>query len=235
MVAVRNFCMSATPLHIAVKGLALCSALCLQAACPPALSSGALYASAASPASAQAEPDLPSWWTHWEKGPSFKSGFTQEGESAAFGKLARKGTILTAKGGRLRAEYDKGQTLIADGRTLVQYDPSTKTAQRFGLQEASLEWPLLRLLTDPAALLRAFRLEPLAGGKIRLIPKDRNGGHGATPEVLLSGRGRFLHSAEWTDPTGAKHVLTLTSPQILPDPGQAPFTFKAPAGTKWIH
>jgi hypothetical protein len=55
------------------------------------------------------------------------------------------------------------------------------------------------------------------------------------PEVALQGKGVFLHKAEWKDGTGAKQVLTFTSPKSPADPGKTPFIFKPPAGTKWIR
>jgi outer membrane lipoprotein-sorting protein len=183
-----------------------------------------------------AEPSMPAWWGHWVQAPSFKSAFVQEGESAAFGKLTRKGSILTAKGGRLRVEYDKGVLLVSDGRQLMQYDPSTRTAQKFSLDGISDEWPLLRLLTDPNALAQVYSVVALSDGKIKLMPKKLSQpARSALPEVLLDGRGKFLHRAEWRDGTGALQVLTLTSPKNSTDPGKGPFELKVPVGTKWIQ
>jgi outer membrane lipoprotein-sorting protein len=177
----------------------------------------------------QAQP-TPPWWEHWKQAPYFSSAFTQEGESAAFGKLVKKGSIVTAKGGRLRVEYEKGIILLCDGSQLTQYDPSTRTAQVYDLKDISQEWPLLRLLTGPAALDQVFDVSVQNDGAIKLTPKKAG-----LPEVLLEGKGTFLHKATWEDGTGAKQVLTLTAPKTVSDPGRAPFTLKAPVGTKWIR
>ena len=172
---------------------------------------------------------MPPWWDKWLQIPSFSSSFVQEGESAAFGKLARRGIIQSAKGGRLRVEYENGLLLLCDGSQLIQYDPSTRTAQRHYLEDVSEEWPLLRLLTDPASLRHVFHVSPQSGGAVKLTPKTVG-----LPEVILEGGGNFLHKAAWTDGTGAKQELVLTSPKTQHDPGSAPFTFKLPTGAKWL-
>jgi outer membrane lipoprotein-sorting protein len=172
----------------------------------------------------------PAWWNNWRRLSTFSSPFVQESESAAFGKLASKGTILIASGGRLRVEYDKGAILLCDGRQLVQYDPSTRTAQRHGLDGISDDWPLLRVLTDPTTLDQVFKVTVQSSGEIVLTPKNPG-----PPEIVLTGKGEFLHSAAWTDGTGAKQVLTLTAPRIPPSPGKERFSFRLPAGAKWIN
>ena len=125
------------------------------------------------PTIATVEQAMPAWWNNWLRLSSFSSPFTQEGESAAFGKLTSKGTILIAKGGRLRVEYDKGMILLCNGALLVQYDPSTRTAQRHHLESVSEEWPLLRLLTDPTALNEVFHVALQAGGPSSSFISDR--------------------------------------------------------------
>jgi outer membrane lipoprotein-sorting protein len=181
------------------------------------------------------ESAMPPWWSQWTQGASFKSTFTQEGESAAFGKLTKNGTILTARGGRLRVEYEKGILLVSNGHQLMQYDPSTRTAQKFDLENVSEEWPLLRLLVDPAAINQVFHLISQGDGKILLSPKKIGGNkQSSLPEVLLDGKGKFLQRIEWKDGTGAKQVLVFTDPKNQRDPGDSSFIFKVPVGTRWI-
>jgi len=183
-----------------------------------------LIALAAQPAA------LPPWWDSWKQLQAFSSPFVQEGESAAFGKLTKKGSIIAARGGRLRLEYEKGSLLLCNGATLTQYDPSTRTAQSHKMDSISEEWPLLRLLTDPASLGQVYSVTSPDGATVVLSPKRQG-----LPEVSLQGNGAFLHKAEWKDGTGAKQALTFTSPKSPADPGKAPFVFKPPAGTKWIR
>jgi outer membrane lipoprotein-sorting protein len=161
--------------------------------------------------------------------PAFGGRFAQEGESAAFGRVARTGTILAAKGGRLRVEYDGGVLLLSDGSTLTQYDPSTRTAQRFGIESAMDEWPMLRLLMDPQELGGSFDVRPAGGGRVALSPK-RPG----LPEIELEGAGRFPSRVEWRDATGARQVLTLKAPKAVAGPKEASFAFEPPRGTKWV-
>jgi len=187
----------------------------------------------APPALLAPEPAMPSWWNSWTRQGTFSSPFVQEGESAAFGKLTKNGTILTARGGRLRVEYEKGILLMSDGRQLWQYDPSTRTAQSHDLGDVSIEWPLLQLLTDPSALSQVFHVYPQSDGKIKLTPKKS--GRSDLPEILLEGKGGFLHRAAWKDGTGAMQVLTLTNPKTPPDPGNKPFSFELPKGAKWMR
>jgi outer membrane lipoprotein-sorting protein len=173
---------------------------------------------------------LPLWWDNWKQLQAFSSPFVQEGESAAFGKLTKNGSIIVAGGGRLRVEYEKGALLLCDGTTLTQYDPSTRTAQSHQMDGISEEWPLLRLLTDPASLGQVYSVSSPDGTIVKLYPKKPG-----LPEVSLHGKGAFLHKAEWKDGTGAKQVLTFTSPKSPADPGKAPFVFNPPTGTKWIR
>ena len=175
-------------------------------------------------------PSMPSWWNQWKQVSSFSSPFTQEGESAAFGKLTSKGNLLIAKGGRLRVEYEKGMLLLCNGKQLTQYDPSTRTAQMHDLEDISTEWPLLHILIDPATITQVFHVNVQDGGMIRLSPKKPN-----LPEITMEGKGSFLHKASWIDGTGAKQVLTLTAPKAPKDPGNGPFVFIPPTGTKWIQ
>jgi outer membrane lipoprotein-sorting protein len=173
---------------------------------------------------------MPSWWERWRRAPVLRSGFRQEGESAAFGTLTRTGTILAAKGGRLRLEYDKGALLVSDGRLLTQYDPSTRTAQSFEIEGALEDLPLLRILLEPLEIGRVFDAKHQGGGRVVLSPR-RPG----LPEVALEGRGDSPRRIEWVDATGARQVLTLTDPKIVPDPKGRHFTFDAPKGTKWVR
>jgi len=173
---------------------------------------------------------MPIWWDNWKQLNAFSSPFIQEGESAAFGKLTKKGSIIAARGGRLRIEYEKGALLLCDGQTLTQYDPSTRTAQSHKMDSISEEWPLLRLLTDPASLGQVYSVASPDGATVVLSPKKQG-----LPEVTLQGKGGFLHKAEWKDGTGAKQTLIFTAPKSPADPGKSPFVFKPPAGAKWIR
>jgi outer membrane lipoprotein-sorting protein len=172
---------------------------------------------------------LPAWWGRWRQTPAFKSTFAQEGESSAFGKLTKTGTILAAKGGRLRIEYDGGALLLSDGRQITQYDPSTRTAQQFEIEGIMDEWPMLRLLLDPMEIDRAFDIKSMGDGRIALSPKRQG-----LPEVALEGRGDFLSRIEWKDATGARQVLALAAPKAVANPKGASFAFDPPRGTKWV-
>jgi outer membrane lipoprotein-sorting protein len=172
---------------------------------------------------------LPAWWGRWTRAPAFECRFEQEGESAAFGKLARAGSILAARGGRLRVEYDKGPLIICDGRALTQYDPSTRTAQTLEIDAVVDEWPMLRLLMDPRELDGAFDIRPMGGGRVSLSPR-RPGLPGAT----LEGAGGFPGRIEWRDATGAAQSLTLKDARAVASPKAARFAFDPPKGTKWV-
>jgi outer membrane lipoprotein-sorting protein len=186
----------------------------------------------APPPALQAQPRqqaLPAWWGRWTQAPAFECRFEQEAESAAFGKLARAGSILAARGGRLRVEYDKGPLLVSDGRLLTQYDPATRTAQSFEMEAVADEWPMLRLLMDPRELDGAFDVKSMGGGRVSLSPR-RPG----LPDVALDGSGGFPGRIEWRDATGAAQVLTLKGPRAVPAPKAARFAFDPPRGTKWV-
>lgn len=171
---------------------------------------------------------LPTWWVAFTKQPALASRFRQESESAVFGKLAREGELLLARGGRLRVTYDSGLTVISDGRNLVQYDPDTRTAQRVALARAVREFPLLGILLDPSSLDRLYRVEPQGGEALKLVPRSRD-----LPALTATGRNGLLRSLEWLDPTGARQRLELLAPQVPPPPGAAAFRTQVPAGTRW--
>jgi len=98
------------------------------------------------------------------------------------------------------------------------------------MHSVSEEWPLLRLLADPPSLGEVYSVASPDAETVKLTPKKQG-----LPELVLRGRGAFLHRAEWVDGTGAKQALTFTSPKSPADPGKRPFTFSPPAGTKWIR
>ena len=171
---------------------------------------------------------LPGWWTAFPKVPALASRFRQESDSAVFGKLAREGNLLLARGGKLKVTYDSGQTVTSDGRFLVQYDPDTRTAQRVELARAVHDFPLLGILLDPARIGALYRAESLGGESVRLVPRSKD-----LPELKAVGRGGLLRSLEWTDPTGARQKLELLDPKTPAPPGPATFKPQVPAGTRW--
>lgn len=155
------------------------------------------------------------------------SGFVQESESAVFGSIKKKGSLVVSKGGKIRVSYDDGLLLVADGTHLVQYDPDARTAQRFDLRLARREAPILGLLLDPGALGEHFEVLPSGATGVRLKPRKPN-----LPVVELEGKGAVPTLLRWTDSTGARQLLRLTGP-----PGKLPadpFRFDAPPGTRWI-
>jgi outer membrane lipoprotein-sorting protein len=173
---------------------------------------------------------LPAWWRAFLATPRLECAFVQESESAVFGKLTREGQLKLAKGGRLRVEYRKGLLLVADGRSLVQYDAEARTAQRLTLRGAVADSPLLNVLIDPGALEVFYAVQAGPDETVALEPR-RTG----IPRVELSGHGGMLQRIQWTDGTGAKQQIELKDPR---QPGQAfapaVFTFQAPAGTRWL-
>ena len=80
----------------------------------------------------------PTWWTAFLSTPGLESRFRQESDSLIWGKLSQEGRLALARGGRLRVAYARGLTVTCDGRSLVQYDPDTRTAQRLALTQACL-------------------------------------------------------------------------------------------------
>jgi outer membrane lipoprotein-sorting protein len=175
--------------------------------------------------------DLPAWWTALSHLPRLESPFVQESESAVFGKLRREGTLRLAPGGCLRVEYRKGVVLVSNGKTLVQYDPEVRTAQRMDLRSAAADSPLINVLLSPATLGATFRILPgPTPGAVTLEPRKAG-----LPPVVLEGQGGFLKRIRWTDPTGAKQLLELRAPRLSSTADPALFTFTAPSGTRWLN
>ena len=174
--------------------------------------------------------ELPAWWKALPHLSRLESGFIQESESAVFGKLKKEGKIQLAKGGRLRVTYVKGMVLVSDGIHLIQYDPMAVTAQRLSLRSATRDMPLLNILVDPTALESAYQIKAETADQVLLEPKRKD-----LPKVMVEGKDGLLKRVTWTDATGAKQVLELKNPRV-PNTDFPPsvFTFKAPAGTRWI-
>jgi outer membrane lipoprotein-sorting protein len=171
---------------------------------------------------------VPAWWTAFTRMPSLESRFRQDSDSLVFGKLHRGGTLVLAMGGRLRVTYEGGLTVICDGRYLVQYDPDTRTAQRVELARAVRDFPLLGILLDPARLERLYRVEPLGGEALKLVPRESG-----LPELKATGRHGLLHTLEWTDLTGARQLLELLAPKSPVTLAPGCFRLEVPAGTRW--
>lgn len=171
---------------------------------------------------------LPAWWTAFPRVPALASRFRQESDSAVFGKMAREGNLLLARGGKLKVAYDSGLTVTSDGRHLVQYDPDTRTAQQVELARAVRDFPLLGILLDPSRIEALYRVEALGNDAVRLIPRAPD-----VPALKATGRKGLLHSLEWTDPTGARQRLELLDPKTPAPPGPAAFKPQVPKGTRW--
>ncbi|MBS1765868.1 MAG: outer membrane lipoprotein carrier protein LolA [Acidobacteria bacterium] len=172
---------------------------------------------------------LPSWWRPMLDAPRFASRFTQESQSQVFGKLAKKGRIEAAQGGRLRVSYDDGLLLIADGASLIQYDPDTRTAQRMDLGQALLDMPLLNLLVAPERLAKVYKVEQISPDTVRLVPSQKD-----LPAMEIQGSGRFARVLRWTDATGAKQELRLLDPKVPASFPATDFKFVLPKGATMV-
>ncbi len=174
--------------------------------------------------------DLPGWWTAFPSLPRLDTGFVQESESAVFGKLERKGRLRLAQGGRLRVDYLKGVVLVANGRSLIQYDPAARTAQRQNLRSVVADAPLLNVLLNPGTLPAFYEATPAPGDGVVLVPRRPS-----LPRVELAGRGRLLQRIQWTDATGARQRIEFQDPRVPAAIDPAVFTFQPPAGTRWLE
>jgi outer membrane lipoprotein-sorting protein len=182
------------------------------------------------PGTGLAAQELPAWWRAFPGLARMESPFVQQSESAVFGKLSRQGQLRMAKGGRLRVEYRRGILLVADGRTLTQYDPEARTAQRLLLSSAAGDTPLLNILLNPGALAAYYDARSTSAQSLTLEPRQAG-----LPRVELTGQGGLPRRIQWQDGTGATQVIEFTDPRIPAQPfDPATFTFQAPAGTRWL-
>jgi outer membrane lipoprotein-sorting protein len=173
--------------------------------------------------------ELPAWWTGFPSLPRLETAFVQESESAVFGKLTRRGQLRLAQGGRLRVDYQGGLLLVADGRSLIQFDPQARTAQRQDLRSAVLDAPLLNVLLNPGRLSAYYQVNPGADGTLQLEPRRPS-----LPKVELAGRGRMIQRIQWTDGTGARQRIEFQDPRVPAAFAPGVFSFQAPAGTRWL-
>ncbi len=171
---------------------------------------------------------LPGWWRALPSQPALSARFVQSSDSAVFGKLQEKGTLLLARGGRLRVAYASGLLVVSDGRRLVQYDPDTRTAQGQALRSALKDYPLLGLLLEPRRLDLLYRVEAVGGDAVLLHPRMPG-----LPEVRAEGRHGLLAAVAWTDGTGARQRLVLEDARVPPPPPASAFRFDPPPGTQW--
>jgi outer membrane lipoprotein-sorting protein len=174
--------------------------------------------------------ELPSWWKAMLELPRLESVFRQESESAVFGNLRREGRLQLSRGGRIRVSYAGGLLVVSDGKTLIQYDPGARTAQRLDLRTAAAEMPLLNVLLDPRALDSVYRARVLASGVLVLEPRKPG-----LPKVELEGKGAFLGKISWMDATGAKQVLELVGPRIPSAIPDSTYKLRVPEGTRWLE
>lgn len=181
---------------------------------------------AAAPLAAQG---LPSWWRPMLDAPRFRSRFVQTSASEVFGKLEKRGLIEAAQGGRLRVAYEDGLLLVADGASLIQYDPDTRTAQRMDLGQALLDMPLLNLLVAPERLAKAYHVERTSADTVRLVPLRKD-----LPPMTVQGSGRFARVLSWTDASGAKQELRLLDPSAPAALPPADFRFQLPKGATMV-
>lgn len=177
---------------------------------------------------ATASVPVPAWWVRLQTRPSLEAEFIQEGESAVFGKVTRRGHLVLAPGGRLRVAYDRGLLLVADGSRLVQYDPDTRSAQWLDLKKALGDAPLLTLLLDPAKVGLHFKVEA-AGERVNLVPRSPG-----LPVLEAEGKGDWPTRFSWVDATGARQVLRLERPRPA-TAGPGTFRFTPPKGTRWAN
>lgn len=171
----------------------------------------------------------PAWWRALPRQQALSARFVQESDSAVFGKLSQRGALVLAQGGRLRVSYDSGLLVVSDGRTLTQYDPDTRTAQRIALGEALRAFPLLGLLLEPSRIGVIYRVEALPDGTVLLHPREAG-----LPEVRVAGRNGLLHTLAWTDGTGAHQRMELEDARTPAHPPAGAFRFDPPKGTRWV-
>ena len=171
---------------------------------------------------------LPAWWRALPRQPVLAARFTQVSDSDVFGKLQQSGSLVIARGGKLRVAYDSGLLVVSDGRQLVQYDPDTRTAERMDLQQAIRDIPLLGLLLDPARIGTFYRVEGRPDGSVHLRPRAAG-----LPDVQVEGRNGLLRALSWTDGTGARQRLDLLDPKVPSRTSPSVFHFEAPKGTRW--
>lgn len=173
---------------------------------------------------------LPAWWKALPDLPRLECSFVQESESEVFGKLRKEGRLQLSRGGKIRVAYTGGLVIVSDGKSLVQYDSSVRTAQRLDLRRAASDMPLLNVFLNPRALDTVYQAKVQASGAVMLEPR-RSG----LPRVELEGKGTFLQRVVWTDATGAKQVLELVNPRIPPALPEALYKLRVPEGTRWIE
>ncbi len=174
--------------------------------------------------------ELPRWWKALPNLPRLESAFIQESESAVFGKLRKEGRLQLTKGGRIRVAYQGGLLVISDGKTLIQFDPGARTAQKLDLRSAALEMPLLNVLVDPRALEGVYRARVQASGQVVLEPRKPG-----LPKVALEGKGEFLKRIIWVDATGARQMLELVDPRVPASIPDSAYRLRVPPGTRWIE
>lgn len=174
--------------------------------------------------------EVPGWWKAVLDLPRLECGFRQESESAVFGKLQKTGQLQLTRGGKIRVAYVGGLLIVADGKSLVQYDPGTRTAQKLVLKTAAADMPLLNILLDPKALDTVYRARVQPNGSLLLEPRKPG-----LPKVELEGKGALLRKISWMDATGARQVLELLDARVPNSIPESVYKLRVPEGTRWLE
>ena len=151
-----------------------------------------------------------------------ESLFLQSSSSPIFGASKEKG--------QFRMDYDSGISITSDGNTIVQYDPSTRTATRSVI----------------SANLRGHGLWSIVYGQesnlIKQVTQVKPNvynvlGFGITPKgfpIQLRFGDSYLESIQWVDSSGGTQILSFIKMKPLHVEGRKRLFSALPDKTRWV-
>ncbi len=159
-----------------------------------------------------------------------ESLFLQSSSSPIFGASKEKGQLFIGEKGQFRMDYDSGISITSDGNTIVQYDPSTRTATRSVI----------------SANLRGHGLWSIVYGQesnlIKQVTQVKPNiynvlGFGITPKgfpIQLRFGDSYLESIQWVDSSGGTQILSFIKMKPLHVEGRKRLFLALPDKTRWV-
>ncbi|MEY3315213.1 MAG: outer-membrane lipoprotein carrier protein LolA [Holophagaceae bacterium] len=156
--------------------------------------------------------------------------FSQSSSSPIFGEAKEKGQIFVGEKGQFRMDYDSGVSIVSDGRTIVQYDPSTNTATRSLISAEVRTHSLWDIICNQ---------ESNATTQVTKINSNAYAirGLGITSNnmpIEFRFNDSYLESIQWVDKSGGTQILSLGKPKALRFENRKRLILTLPNKTRWV-
>ncbi len=156
--------------------------------------------------------------------------FSQDSSSPIFGTSKEKGQIYIGEKGQFRMDYDSGISISSDGKTILQYDPSTRTATRSEISSDVRNHGLWSIINyqESSLATQVTEVHPNLYKVVGLVatPVD-------SPIQFIFGN-LYLESVKWIDSSGGTQIFSFTKMKPLRDENRNRLILTLPNKTRWI-